>query len=833
MERPTRPCRFLPVVATLLLAAAALPAAAGVGRTPGFASVSEDGEAVYTIPVALPPGTNGMTPELALVYRHRTRDGTLGAGWSIAGLSRISRCPQTVARDGAARRVSWDANDRFCLDGQRLVNVNNAAYGARNSEYRTEIESFARIRAVDGASTNGPMSFTVENADGRILEYGATNDSRIDSTTGPSVLAAVAWTLNRIRDRAGNVIDYRYVENAQGRSNRIAAILYNANPSGGVTASHEVRFVYDDERLATIEVRYAGEVLRRYELAYETTLTSGGRSRLASVRECAATGTDCLAPTSFTWTEPGAGFGPVTAFATQAPGYPTTAIGRDWNLADLNGDGRTDYLWRAGADAASLTLRYRLSLADGAIGPMVDSRLPAWSTIGRIFDVDGDGCADVLGVDAAGFTIARGGPAGLGAAIATGIGRPEGLLDFRGADLNGDGLGDIAWAENRHPDGNSLRVQARFGRPGGGFGTEVTLYAQFAAHGNATAWGGTFLGTPGERIDFDADGAEDLLLDETYSYARISATGYGIELFDERPQAPVLLDFDGDGCTDFAYPHAGSRSYRIRRSQCTVAAAPMDLQGPAWTGSAEILALDWNADGLDDLLVRGTSRWLVAASRGDSAGPFEDTSAAHEDAPALAGRDLDGDGLEDIATFTATQLRARYRNGAMPDLLASARDGFGVSASFSYAPLTAPGLHQQGSSAAWPDQDVQTGEPVVASLSTTDGSGTGSTSIARFRYEGRRRNVQGRGSLGFREFVRTDGTSGGGITTELRRRQDFPFTGLPESVVVRSPADLPLSTVGYRWTVLALGSGSKGRQYPWPSKVTTRHYEADGATAGR
>jgi RHS repeat-associated protein len=832
MERPACRRRFLPAIAALLLAAA-WPAAAGIGRTPGFADVSGDGEALYTIPITLPPGTNGMTPELALAYRHRTRSGPLGVGWAISGLSRISRCAQNVAQDGRARPVRWDGGDRFCLDGQRLVNVSNADYGAPNSEYRTEIESFSRVRAITGASTNGPMSFTVENADGRILEYGATNDSRIDNAKGASTLAAFAWTLNRIRDRSGNVIDYRYTENTASRSNRISAILYNANPGKGIAASHEARFVYDGDRLATLEIRYLGTVLRRYELSYESALTGGGRSRLASVRECAGSGPDCLAPTDFTWTEPGPGFGPVTAFATQAPGYPTTVIGRDWNLADLNGDGRTDYLWRAGAAAASLTLRFRLSMPDGGIGPMVDTGQPASSAIGRIFDADGDGCADVLNMTPAGFTISRGGAAGLGTAAATGIARPEGLLDYRGADLNGDGLGDIAWSENRHPDGNSLRVQARFGRAGGGFGPEVTLYSQFAAHGNATAWGGGFLGSPGDRIDFDGDGAEDLLLDETYSFARISATGYGIELFDEQPQAPVLLDFDGDGCTDFAYPHVGSRSYRIRRSQCTIAAAPMDLQGPAWTGSAEMLSLDWNGDGLDDLLVRGSSRWLVATSRGDTASAFLDTGAAHESAPALAGRDLDGDGLDDIATFTTTQLRARYRNGPVPDLLKTARDGFGVSATFSYAPLTTPGVHEQDDSAAWPEQDTQSGEAVVAALATTDGSGTGSTSTASFRYEGQRRNVQGRGSLGFRKFVRTDGPSGAGIATELRRRQDFPFTALPDSVVVRDPSGTPLSSIGYRWSVLSLGAASSLRLHPWPSKITTRHYEAGGAMAGR
>ena len=155
-------------------------AEAAIGRTPGIASVSPDGEAQYTIPIALPPGTNGMTPVLSLEYRHRTKGGLLGVGWSIGGLSQITRC----ATDDSAGRCGGPAatalsHDRFCLDGQRLVIVSHVVYETPDAEYRTEIESFARIRAIPGA-TNGPAYFVVEAADGRIYEYGATTDSRID-----------------------------------------------------------------------------------------------------------------------------------------------------------------------------------------------------------------------------------------------------------------------------------------------------------------------------------------------------------------------------------------------------------------------------------------------------------------------------------------------------------------------------------------------------------------------------------------------------------------------------------------------------------------------------
>ena len=82
MELPVAERRF-GVILGLLLLSTVFRAEAGIGRTLGFAAVSQDGEAQYTIPIALPAGTNGMTPALALEYRHRTEGGQLGIGWSI------------------------------------------------------------------------------------------------------------------------------------------------------------------------------------------------------------------------------------------------------------------------------------------------------------------------------------------------------------------------------------------------------------------------------------------------------------------------------------------------------------------------------------------------------------------------------------------------------------------------------------------------------------------------------------------------------------------------------------------------------------------------------
>ena len=93
---------------------------AAVGRTPASVDVSPAGEATYTIPIAAPPGVRGLTPQLALVYAHRSRQSIAGWGWGISGALAIARCASTAVQDTVPRNVRNDLQDRFCLNGNKL-----------------------------------------------------------------------------------------------------------------------------------------------------------------------------------------------------------------------------------------------------------------------------------------------------------------------------------------------------------------------------------------------------------------------------------------------------------------------------------------------------------------------------------------------------------------------------------------------------------------------------------------------------------------------------------------------------------------------------------------
>jgi RHS repeat-associated protein len=147
------------------------------GYTPVETGVSDTGAAQISIPIVVSPGTAGMQPKLSINYSSQGGNGPLGVGFSLSGLSTISRVGRTVAQDGVKGGVNFDANDRFALDGQRLIAINGAD-GADGTEYRLEFDPTTRLRSysANGAS---PTYWTVETKSGLIMRFGETANSQL------------------------------------------------------------------------------------------------------------------------------------------------------------------------------------------------------------------------------------------------------------------------------------------------------------------------------------------------------------------------------------------------------------------------------------------------------------------------------------------------------------------------------------------------------------------------------------------------------------------------------------------------------------------------------
>lgn len=270
-----------------------------VGALKGSFSVGGDGSSTYSIPIDLPKGTAGMEPKISLSYSSSGGNGVAGLGWGINGFQKITRGPKSASKEGGYDPVDFDADDRFFLDGERLICV-SGAYGADGSEYRTEIDSFARITAIG----NGPLSWKVETKAGLIVHLGTTAESRQQIQKG-----MLSWGVSRVLDTLGNYYDVEYARDPVGGqpfdfiNDRISAVHYTGNVAQGLVPYAHVYFDYEErpdaskaytthagysvtKRLSKIRVATGNHTNHSYVFGYTSSYQTG-RSLLSSVAKLA------------------------------------------------------------------------------------------------------------------------------------------------------------------------------------------------------------------------------------------------------------------------------------------------------------------------------------------------------------------------------------------------------------------------------------------------------------------------------------------------------------------------------------------------------------------
>ncbi|TDR23746.1 SpvB/TcaC N-terminal domain-containing protein [Marinicella litoralis] len=278
----------VPIVADQAVVNLAVPAhQPGSGPLPGSGGVS-GGSAHYSLPIQVAPGRQGMQPSVSVNYSSKGGNGPLGVGWSLSAGSSIYRCPSTLAQDGKNHAVVFDkSTDKLCLDGQRLMVV-SGTYGASLSEYRTEMDSFNKIRLIgdmDGATPRFEVlakSGIKSIYDYRVKPHGTNK--------------ALSWNLSTQVDKHGNSIRYNYANRGSGE-----VVLFNINYTGQFvnnvyqTGNRNLVFTYEDrgfdysssfrygtrtqqtQKLTTIDVYVEAELKRKYVFDYQK---SNATSRL-------------------------------------------------------------------------------------------------------------------------------------------------------------------------------------------------------------------------------------------------------------------------------------------------------------------------------------------------------------------------------------------------------------------------------------------------------------------------------------------------------------------------------------------------------------------------
>ncbi len=619
-----------------------------VGAVPGQFSVNPSGSANYSIPIAVPPGVAGVQPGMSIVYSSRSDNGLLGVGWTITGLSAITRCGLTIATDNVNDGADFDGNDAFCLDGQRLkVLGSGVANGAPNAQYRTELESFQRVSST-GSTAGDPTSWEVWDKAGLIRSYGTTDadtatgdDTRIEARTPTEATNAgqgLVWAVKLIKDRFDNFIEYKYEQDLSKASFWPTEITYGSQVAGTASAKTvvgRVVFTYFTQdrpdatsgylaggravgtrkllQKVTVYARQnptqsgtsaASTKVREYFLNYETSVTSA-LTHLTSVTLCdggSGTAQRCFRDTKLQWQHGYRGFG-----AAYSSVVPLTVEGL--KVFDYNGDGRSDYVYSKWIPQHPIALQ-RWVVHTSSFHSSTETattHAPKDLEYAVTLDYNSDGYDDLIQRTGSGGTleVLHGSSTVLNAPDPKSVSARA--LSYRSeatvaGDFNGDGRQDLAYvAENATDaaqyDGLGVAVQLNTA-------TGLATNSVYLASGKDNRYQSSIHFVRGRKeessalrvINFDGDGRDDLLvLVNDCALIEVPTISYQCE-----SQARVF-SINESGTLHQKWPQSGATYW-----------------GGTWS---KLKLLDANGDGLTDILswADATTGWQLRFGTADAA----------------------------------------------------------------------------------------------------------------------------------------------------------------------------------------------------------------------
>jgi|GEM_PF-199445 len=678
------------------------------GRTPTSIDVSPSGGSVFNIPFSLPPGLGNAVPQLGLSYSAQSGNGSAGYGWNITGLSSITRQSTTLFHDGKIRGVNFDADDRFALDGQRLL-LKNGNYGGDGAEYQTEVYSNIRIfsRGVSpyGASF-GPEYFEVLYPDGSKAFYGSSTNSRTQTQY------SITYSENAIGAR----INYSY-----NQSNNVLYIsqvsygaLGNASPINQVNFSYayatraETAYVgglafYWDQILTKVSVIANGSNFRNYKMTHNA-ITPLNYQRIASVQEFDGNETKSFMPINFTYGATGDILSTTLVSNLGLSGLASN--NSDIVTADFTGDGSMDFLvyprgvkdkfWTffdLDTNPQSFNMGYQINT-----GVFKDIFPVTWLTHNeKIISGQGIAVAKDNGPGSVKFTVYSSGTTSpvyyQYDKIWNNIPQYPGYhsdcdnqfhegdyadMDFVSGDFNGDGLSDVIAI------GKSTSVVVyEYMDPNGGGGTEWRQPAPWEEELSVSTMGGCI-----QQYAESGSQATFVNLDRRLSSGYITHLG-GLYPFYQTGEKLYSGDFNGDGKTDFVHIKNGAMYVYTLNSNQMLEQLWQKIDTRIVLGQVILLG-DYNGDGKTDIMFSTGNNSLFATFMSTGKGfekqekyqPFTNTPGTWDGTGPgtlnlyyLLANDVDGDGKTDIISAQTTT----YNSSSLGTLYVSVFNNSGAS----------------------------------------------------------------------------------------------------------------------------------------------------------
>lgn len=602
-------------LAGLCATTASVSRAAGelVATLPGEISVDNKGAANYSVPLAVPSGRSGLQPKLALNYSSQAGNGSLGFGFSLStGYPQaITRGRSILARDGVVRGVAYDDQDKFYLDGKRLV-LTSGTYGYAGSTYRTEIESFVEVLAFGTSDVIDGFRLTAK--DGSIICFGKNVKDLSNQIVYPSPDAyhiksgeiggkAATWAVKWVEDLIGNYVEFKYNEtdfNGDAVSDFVlgsgehvlTSIHYTGNRKRSIAPAFKVWLRYNDPSNSSAipagqgrsdgAVAYAagrstfeGVRLDRVSLfAADSNLTAAPRQayvfkyasdtasgtlRLSELfLEDNSSGTKTTPSTVFTWGSQSLRYHAPQAFGNGSYKVAERARG------DFNGDGRVDLLLLG--PPLSANTRTGLIAYSSSFGSLTPVQLPF---------------APISGTTTAQNSLVSG-------------------------DFNGDGRTDLAWAElGTGPQGGGWYMSVS---GDSGFGVPQRIVPELA---DTTYQSLTEI--PGQAVDLDGDGLDELLIQKLNKTVTLELGDIGWSEIDWDDDGNAILsnwrdDWDavtgyagGVGMTtSMAMPGSPLVAVSPKFSGSTLTFTQHEISNPINSAIVGLIATDVDGDGKSD-----------------------------------------------------------------------------------------------------------------------------------------------------------------------------------------------------------------------------------------
>lgn len=595
-----------------------------VGTPKGVVDVSSTGAATYSLNFELPDG-GPLTPKIGLTYNSQQAGyGLAGYGFSITGISAITRGGKDLFHDGTVAGVTYTAADNLFLDGRRLV-LRSGTPGKAGAVYTVEGDPFTKVTE-HGFYNNTLVStyFIVTTTSGMTYQYGKSKDSRLTFKDNGGRERIASWYVNRVTNQHSDYTTYEYA--TSDLCIRPVTVTYglNAAVSRGITC--KVAFTYqelgDNARpfaigdrqgkngvcLSSVTTSCNSYVYRKYTFNYDnqSDMSQGKWTRLTAIEETNGDG-EKLPPVSFQWQY--LPFSYTRASELDVPtdnGNRLTSETEKYFLsADLNGDGKSDIIRIApirettavtggGASYKYYTNVYvsRSKVAStGSVTyePPLVYTLPSGISMGSIksmyggasvTDFDGDGYNDLVipfqntftgHWSQAVFYLISGsgvvaGKSGVPQAFAVSLKSTDKAPLFVTLDVDGDGKDDVVCVEQRKKNGC---YPCTIVRHTGGTELSLTEISLTLPQGVSKNIEKAFAG------DYNNDGLPDLILLYKGGY-KIYFNNGGTATASVFTEDNTMSgndfgdswrieqgDFDGDGQIDFVYNRSGESTLRI------------------------------------------------------------------------------------------------------------------------------------------------------------------------------------------------------------------------------------------------------------------------------